>query len=157
MKKNKVYNENCLKTLKRNLEYHYCLMGFPDLSELGMAETKEYEGFAYSVLSKLSPVNNIITIQSTDRKKGGEIIQKHVIFTRLMKSLGWKLSSQKIWVKSYKVNLFRLEYSFLLTFQRGKIPFIVSPMQDVFYINKQLVYTKNAKGTFPEYVAMSFI
>lgn len=155
--KNVVYNEDCRETLQRIFKYHYVLTGFPDLSELGNIPPSEYKDFAYSVLSKLKPANNVITIQSTDRKKGGIIIQKHLMFTEIMASLGWKLISQKIWVKSYKINLFRLEYSFFLTFQKGKIPFLTKPMPDVYYVNKNLVYTKTAKGAFPKDIAVDFI
>lgn len=154
---NVVYNEDCRETLQRIFKYHYVLTGFPDLSELGNISVNDYKIFAYNILSKLKPANNVITIQSTDRKKGGVIIQKHLMFTEIMASLGWKLVSQKIWVKSYKINLFRLEYSFFLTFQKDKIPFLTKSTPDVYYISKNLVYTKEAKGAFPKDIAIQFI
>ena len=117
-----IYNEDCRETLKRDLEYDYVITGCPDYAELDMdAGDPKYELFLRDVFSMLNPRNNVVTTIMTDRKSGGTILRKHELVTRLFEGLGYKLATQKIWIKSYKINLYRLNYAFILTFKRGKV------------------------------------
>ena len=64
--------------------------------------------------SLLDPKNHFVTFIQTDRKYNG-IIQTHVALTKVFEDQGYKLHSQKIWVKSEKADLYRLTtLSFLL-------------------------------------------
>lgn len=121
---NKIYNEDCRKTLKKNLDYNYVFCVPPDYNELEMCPAKnalEYYNFLYWIFEELRPKNNVVTIGITDRKFRGGILIKHREIIRGMESLDYKYISQKIWCKSYKQNLYRLNYSFIMTFAKGKI------------------------------------
>jgi hypothetical protein len=78
-----LYNEDCLKTLDRDLQYHYVITSPPDFDEIGENpdETmRKWENLMYDTFSKLKPINNVVTIVLRDRKSGGKIIKKHTIF-----------------------------------------------------------------------------
>jgi DNA modification methylase len=139
----KIFNEDCRKTLKRDIKYHYALMGVPDYSEIDMTpdQHKEYEKFIMQVFERLHPLNDAITTIQTDRKHGGIIHTKHVMIQRLFRKLGYKLVSQKIWVKSYKANLFRLNYTFIMTFSKTKPRSTGARefMPDVFFVKPKKV------------------
>jgi len=72
---------------------------------------------------KINPTNNVVTIILRDRKSGGTVVRKHQMITDIMEKSGWTLKSQKIWVRSYNVNLYRFNYSFILTFKRPGLQF----------------------------------
>lgn len=116
-----LYNEDCLKTLDRGLQYHYVITSPPDFDEIGENpdETmRKWENLMYDTFSKLKPINNVVTIVLRDRKSGGKIIKKHTFVTQTMEELGWVHKSQKIWVRAKTANLYRFNYSFVLTFKR---------------------------------------
>ncbi|NBP01214.1 MAG: site-specific DNA-methyltransferase [Proteobacteria bacterium] len=116
-----LYNENCLETLNRGLQYHYVITSPPDFDEIGEnpdESKKKWENLMYETFSKLNPINNVVTIVLRDRKSGGKIVKKHTFITNTMEELGWIHKSQKIWVRSKNANLYRFNYSFVLTFKR---------------------------------------
>ena len=124
-----IYNEDCRNTLMRDIEYNYVLTSPPDYSELNISpSTNEWFVFLNSWASLLKPKNNLITICTTDRKADGKIYPKHISIIEVMESNGWFLKSKKIWVKSYKVNMFRMNYMNILTF--AKKPFKVKNPHD---------------------------
>jgi DNA modification methylase len=119
---NVIYNEDCRKTLAVGspLYYDYIFTSPPDFNELGMEPTqaKDYIDFLHSVFS-LCKLNTAITLAFTDRKFDSGIISKSSMAIGLFQDLGWKLKSHKIWVKSEKIDLFRLTYANVLTFTFG--------------------------------------
>lgn len=124
-----IYNEDCRETLQRNIKYNYVLTSPPDYAELGFdPKTNEWEEFLYSWIKLLTPLNNLVTICSTDRKANGKIYLKHITIIDVMEKNNWFLKSKKIWVKSYKVNMIRMNYMNILTF--AKKPFKVKNPHD---------------------------
>lgn len=120
-----LFREDCLIAMRnRKFTYDYLLTSPPDLEEIGMPANepgwKSYRTFLSERLHMFAPTNNVATIISTDRKFSGTILQKHSLIISLMNDCGWKLRGQKIWIRSYSVNLFRLNYTFVQTFVTGK-------------------------------------
>ena len=116
-----IYNENCLDTLKRGLEYDYVITSPPDFDEIGEnpdKSTETWTSLMENSLGKLNPKNGVVTIILRDRKSGGTVIRKHQMIIDIMEKAGWEFKSQKIWVRSYNVNLYRFNYSFILTFKK---------------------------------------
>ena len=117
-----IYNEDCLDTLIRNLEYDYIITSPPDFDEIG-ADTKNiqpYIDFLKERFSLFNPKNDVVTIFVSDRKAEGTVIQKHNIICSIMSDNGWVLKSQKIWVKKEDtIDMFRHGYTFILTFGRN--------------------------------------
>ncbi len=117
----KVFNQDCSTTLKKkNLSYDYVLTTYPEYGELGL-KPKRDDGEYYDIMRKLpallDPKGHFVTFIQTDRKHNG-IIQTHVALTKVFEDQGYKLHSQKIWVKSLNADLYRLTYAFILTFAR---------------------------------------
>jgi len=134
----KLYIEDCLETLKRDLTYDYVVCSPPDFDELDKAIDFSYEDFIRSFATKLNPVGNFVSICISDRKSGGQVNSKHSTVTDVFKSLGYILHTHKIWVKSTGVNLYRLNYQHLLTFSRNRQgkPTTSDFAPDVFVINQ---------------------
>ena len=128
-----IYNEDCLETLNRNLEYDYIITSPPDFDEIG-ADTKNitpYIDFLKERIQKFNPKGNVVTIFVSDRKAAGTVIQKHMIICELMKYCGWELKSQKLWVKKEDtIDMYRHGYTFILTFSKGDVKHKLLP--DVF-------------------------
>ena len=135
-----LYNEDCLKTLERDIEYDYVVASPPDFNEItGDSKTNfSYTDFLKSFAELLNPKGNFVSICISDRKSGGQVISKHSMVIDVFKSLGWILHTHKIWVKSTGVDMFRLNYQHLLTFSRKKqtraLPTDFKP--DVFVVNQ---------------------
>ena len=82
----------------------------------------------------------IYNIKIKEVSKGdGKIYPKHIKIIDVMEQNGWFLKSKKIWVKSYKVNMFRMNYMNILTF--AKRPFKVKNPHDpdVIYDDKSTI------------------
>lgn len=128
-----IYNEDCLETLNRNLEYDYIITSPPDFDEIG-ADTKNitpYIDFLEQRIVKFNPKGNVVTIFVSDRKAEGTVIQKHMIICDLMNEAGWTLKSQKIWAKKLDtIDMYRHGYTFILTFDRANVKHPLLP--DVF-------------------------
>jgi site-specific DNA-methyltransferase (adenine-specific) len=122
---NKLYLEDCRLTMKRSdLRYDYIFCGPPDFDELGWSpdtHMDEYFEFLKSIFSLFNPRKHAVTIAITDRKYDAGIIEKHAKIIAIMRSLNYKYVSQKIWKKSDKLNLYRLNYSFVMSFSNDKI------------------------------------
>ena len=135
-----LYIEDCLETLKRDIEYDYVVTSPPDFNELtGDSKTDfSYTDFLESFVKELNPKGNFASICISDRKSGGKIISKHSMVIDVFENLGWSLHTHKIWVKSTGVDMFRLNYQHLLTFSRKKqtrtLPTDFKP--DVFVVNQ---------------------
>ena len=124
MKRNTVYLEDCRDTLARkNFTYDYVWTGLPDYAEIGLEPVKDdekYLKFLHSILSLLKPDNDLITLFGTDRKYKGGIIPRHSMMASIMSDLGHKMRTHKIWVKTDKIDLFRLTYAHVITYGSGK-------------------------------------
>jgi len=134
----KLYIEDCLKTLKRNLKYDYVVTSPPDFDELDKAIDFSYEDFIKQFAVLLNPIGNFVSICISDRKSGGQIISKHSIVIDVFKTLGYILHSHKIWVKSTGVNDYRINYQHIMTFSRksAKRKPVADFKPDVFIINQ---------------------
>ena len=113
-----LYNTDCLEVLKWNLNYHYVITSPPDFDEIGENPDESVKKWESLMRDTFSQVNNVITIVLRDRKSGGKVVKKHTFITNLMEELGWIHKSQRIWVRSMNANLYRFNYSFILTFKR---------------------------------------
>ena len=134
----KLYIEDCLETLKRDLTYDYVVTSPPDFDELDKAIDFSYEDFIKSFATKLNPVGNFVSICISDRKSGGQIISKHSIVIDVFKTLGYILHSHKIWVKGTGVNDYRVNYQHIMTFSRKgtKRKPVADFKPDVFIVNQ---------------------
>ena len=118
-----LYTEDCLLTLKRDIEYDYVVTSPPDFDELDkdtQSSSFSYEDFILSFAKELNPKGNFVTICISDRKSNGRVISKHSMVIDVFESLGYILHTHKIWVKSKEINLYRFNYQHLLTFSRNK-------------------------------------
>ena len=97
-----LYIEDCLETLKKDIEYDYVVTSPPDFNELtGDSKTDfSYADFLESFVKELNPKGNFASICISDRKSGGKVISKHSMVVDVFKNLGWSLHTHKIWVKS---------------------------------------------------------
>ena len=80
---NKIFNEDCRDTLKRNIQYDYVITSPPDFDELHyhpIKDEKKYYKFLNEVLSELNPTNKSITIVVSNRKYQRKTIRKNVQF-----------------------------------------------------------------------------
>ena len=119
-----IYNDSCITTLNSDVKYDYVLTSPPDYNELGIdPKTDGWENFLDSWVQLLKPTNNLVTICTSDRKSDGKIYPKHIKVIDVFEKNGWFLKKTNIWVKSYKVNMFRMNYMNILTF--AKKPFKV--------------------------------
>jgi len=136
-----LYIENCLETLKRNLEYDYVVASPPDFNEL-KKDTEDsswtYSDFLKTFAELLNPKGNFVSICISDRKSNGQVISKSSMVIDVFKSLGYILHTHKIWVKSTGTDMFRMNYQHLLTFSRNKEKrkLISDFLPDVFVINQ---------------------
>ena len=134
----KLYIEDCLETLKRDLTYDYVVTSPPDFDELDKAIDFSYEDFIKQFAVLLNPIGNFVSICISDRKSGGQIISKHSIVIDVFKTLGYILHSHKIWVKGTGVNDYRVNYQHIMTFSRKstKRKPVADFKPDVFIINQ---------------------
>jgi DNA modification methylase len=136
-----LYIENCLDTLKRNLEYDYVVASPPDFNEL-KKDTEDnswtYSDFLKTFAELLNPKGNFVSICISDRKSNGQVISKSSMVIEVFKSLGYILHTHKIWVKSTGTDMFRMNYQHLLTFSRNKEKrkLISDFLPDVFVVNQ---------------------
>ena len=105
------------------LEYDYLFTSPPDFEEIGIDPSKPglYHDFLIEVFSASNPKSNAFTVAFTDRKYNGTIVPKSSILEHSMSCLGYNLLTHKIWVKSEKVDLYRLTYGNVMTFGKGKV------------------------------------
>jgi DNA modification methylase len=139
-----IYNEDCRHTLTyKVLSYDYVLCSPPDYDEVGLNPKKDsYSEFLETWMPKLKPENNLVSICITDRKGDGTIYSKHVDVIKTMEKYDWKIKTHKIWAKSLKINMFRLNFMNILTF--SKKPCIINQNKnfkpDVFLDNSSYKY-----------------
>lgn len=129
---NLIFNEDCLTTLGRELDYDYVITSPPDFEELNLSPQYQfgYHNFLTDRI-RFTPKNGVYTILVSDRRFNGLTIDKCKLISDIC-DMKDKLLSHKIWVKSYKTNLYRPNFVHILTFgkeNRRKLP----PIPDVFY------------------------
>ena len=142
-----IYNEDCRETLKK-ISYDYIFTAPPDFEEINLDPKKDkYKDFVDTWTPLLNPSNNLVTICLTDRKNNGGIYTKHIDIINSMRENNWYLKEHKIWVKSLKINLFRLNFMNILTF--AKKPFKIDNVKhipDVFVDDKTYRYKNFHNG-----------
>ena len=113
-----MHNEDCRNTMQRDgFAYDYALWGPPDYSELGIEPLdSQWDDLLGDVIDALLPVPT--TVALTDRKHNGTIICKGSRIAEMFAARGWEMIGQKIWVKSFKRNLYRLNFSHVYSFRR---------------------------------------
>ena len=117
--KNKIFNEDCLDTIKRDLQYDYCFFSPPDYDELDLTPIKDdekYYEWMRDIYSNLNPNKNVMTIVVSNRRYNRKTIPKHEYITNIMKDLGYDLLNEKIWEKSREINMYRYNYAFVLCY-----------------------------------------
>ena len=139
-----IFNEDCRDTLTyKVISYDYVLCSPPDYQEVGLNPKKDsYSEFLETWIPKLKPENNLVSICITDRKSDSTIYPKHIDVIRTMEKYGWKIKTHKIWAKSLKINMFRLNFMNVLTFAKKscKVNQIKEFKPDVFLDNTSLKY-----------------
>lgn len=132
---NLLFCEDCKITQQRQIEYGYVITSPPDFEEIGYDPLQiiNYQEFLIERLANLNPKSGYLTIFISDRKYKSGIISKHQIIRELLEDLDYKLVSQKIWVKSFKKNLYRMNYTFILTFRNKNATKPNPILSDVFY------------------------
>ena len=114
-----IHLEDCRETLKRDIVYDYILCSPPDFDELDLNPRKDtYDQFLYTWMPILKPKGNLVSICISDRKSNSRIYSKHISCINVMEKCGFSLKAHKIWVKSLKMDTFRMSYMNLLTFQK---------------------------------------
>ena len=133
-----LFIEDCFETLKRNLTYDYVLTSPPDFDELGKDTNWSYESFLESLVEKLNPKGNFISVCISDRKSKGVIVSKHCMVINTFNKMKYKLHSHKIWVKSTGIDTMRMNYQHLLTFAKNKQNRLMQTdfKPDVFVVNQ---------------------
>ena len=66
-----LYNDDCLKIMKKDLSYHYVITSPPDFNEIGENPDEsmaKWERLMYDAFSMINPINNVATIILRDRK-----------------------------------------------------------------------------------------
>ena len=136
-----IYNEDCRETFKK-ISYDYVFTSPPDFEEIKLnPKENNYKDFLDSWTPLLKPTNNLVTICITDRKENGGINTKHIDVIASMKENGWYLKENKIWVKSLKINLFRLNFMNILTFAKKPFKLIDNKnIPDVLFDDKPYRY-----------------
>ena len=85
-----LYIEDCLLTLKRDIEYDYVITSPPDYDELNKDITDaefSYKDFILSFAQMLNPRGNFVSICISDRKSNGRVISKHSMVIDVFKSI----------------------------------------------------------------------
>ncbi len=147
MMKPAIYIEDCIETLKRDIEYDYVLCSPPDFDELGEEVDLNYSNFVDTWAPLLNPKGNFVSICISDRKINGEVISKHSQVIDSFKKIGYILHTHKIWVKSLGAYPYRINYQHLLTFSRNdqKRKLNKEFLKDVFVL-KNIKYEKYKYG-----------
>jgi DNA modification methylase len=118
---NSIFNEDCLKTTMRDIEFDYVITSPPDYEELGLTPIKDdetYIDFLRTRFGNIKPSNRVITIVVSNRQYKRKTIMKNRIITDIMLDLGFSLLNEKIWIRTKKVDLYRYGYSYVMSFGR---------------------------------------
>ncbi len=115
----KIHNEDYKLTLPNLPEIKMVITSPPDPDEINVS-FGDYIIFLRDFCKRIADTSNLIAIIITDRKHDG-IISKHMIPIQELEEKGFRLLSHKIWSKSDKIDLFRLTYSHIMIFAKGKI------------------------------------
>jgi hypothetical protein len=122
MKPNTIAAEDCCVTMLTLQDVNYIFTVPPDFEELKLDPTNEDDCSTYqvfvteNVLAHCRRLAPLITVGITDRRAGGGIIPKHSWIIRSFERADWRVVAYKIWHKSNKINLYRLNFLHLMTF-----------------------------------------
>ena len=148
-----IHCEDCLDTMKALPNVDYVIFSPADLANdmEGITNYDEYWAFMKKAFTELARLSDIVTLIMTDRKMDGEIVQKHTEAIKIFKDLGWKHKHHKIWVKSFKSNLFCLNYNHIMTFvsPKHKMPKSAFKLPDVFHFERKQAQDKSSNFYYP--------
>lgn len=117
----KIHNEDYNLTLPNLSNVKMVITSPPDPDEINLKpENGKYNQFLKDFCDRIINTSKLIAIVITDRKHDG-IISKHSDIIQYFKNNDFRLLAHKIWVKSDKIDLFRLTYSHIMIFANGKI------------------------------------
>jgi len=126
---NVIFNEDCLVTLEKDIQYHYVITHLPDLSyynlfpldlnisgdssEIWDICRKKYMSIVASVLRKLNPLNKVMTIiiNYPIGTLNTGLFHKMSQIKGIMKSVDYELLSHKRWKKQEDVDSRYLSYA----------------------------------------------
>ena len=152
---NKFYIEDCYERLtNKDFKYNYIITSPPDFSEIGLALNDSYYTWIKPFIENFNPISGFVTICITDRKANGGIIPKHKAVIDAFTSLDWNVYSYKLWIKTTKIDLYKLPYQHLITFSQGtrKQPQNKKILQDLF-----MVKGSGYKNSMPVEICETFI
>lgn len=137
MEVNHIFNEDVRLTLNDpEVHYDYVITSPPDLDEVDLKTsstgTHEYRAMLDAVFRKIDK-RVIVTIINRDRKSAGTVLPKAAWIAEIMQHYDWQLKSHKIWVRSYKANLYRFNYSHIQTFRCFKGKYSDQALPDAFH------------------------
>ena len=134
---NKFYIEDCYERLtNKDFKYNYIITSPPDFSEIGLVLNDSYYTWIKPFIENFNPISGFVTICITDRKANGGIIPKHKAVIDAFTSLDWNVYSYKLWIKTTKIDLYKLPYQHLITFTQNKrkVPPTKRILEDIFCI-----------------------
>lgn len=100
------------------------MMQPPDFAELDchpINDEQKYWNFYRRVIAEITAYGKPVCVINTDRKFKNTVISKHSKIEEIFKKMDFDLITHKIWVKSMKVNFFRLNYAHIMVYAKGKI------------------------------------
>lgn len=162
-----ILNEDCRITLDREeVTYDYILASPPDFLEIGLTAKDQapYVEFLTEVYAKFRPRKGLVSLLMTDKKKDNRIYTKHIINIEVMRSLGWDVISEKIWLRTLKSNAYETTFSFVLTFSKGAYKQNRHPdfQPDVFHVKrdpgiKKYAHRHIGMNSFPAELGRRFV
>lgn len=120
MERNKIHCGDAINLIdEMNESPDLIIMSPPDLAETSYS-FEEYRSFIDNIYSKCFKKlnkNGVLASITTDRKMDGKVYGKHI---DIINAIGFEPFQHKIWVKSFKANLFILNYAHILFFRKSK-------------------------------------
>ncbi len=110
-------------------EYDYVVLSPSDFGQLIYKGVKvepdtlgiaSYQSFLKELVSLMNPKSGYVTCVVTDRKHKGTVISRSNMFVKEFLSQGWEIHTRKIWAHSLKTNLYRLTFTEVITFCKGR-------------------------------------
>jgi hypothetical protein len=122
---NTITKDDALNYLKTTPVYDYVILSPSDFGQLyyknsivmpDQAGIVSYKSFMSELVALLKPVSGYVSCIVTDRKHDGKIISRQNMFVDEFLKQGWSIHTRKIWAHSLKTNLYRLNFSEVITF-----------------------------------------
>ena len=118
---------DALDFLKSDVVYDFLFLSPADFNqiyyndEIFLPDNPEaYQQFLDELVSEAKPRKNFICTQVTDRMYNGIILPRSTMMINAMAKHGWSIHTHKIWARHLKTDMFRMSYSHIITFCKGK-------------------------------------